>query len=158
MDVIIAPDYPLNGDITHFEAYMFSTTERHMAAQTFHKEEIIIVEGKGKASRYSMEQLDNRRKAKRIFNKCAKERIEGFPLPDNIGCCLIDFSDDEPFDESEYKHLRAEIAIWAMENDRVLALAPHFGQANRPPHLHILYQRAQGKHDELQDYLLAQGE
>ena len=150
-------NYPLDGVITCFEAYMFSTTQEHISEHISFDESIVIVDGNRSTNIISMNELNDRKNALTQFNKLAKQKIPSMPKSTGLSCCMIDFIDeDNVYDKTEinaaYGRLEELFIKWCHDNDRVGAMVQHFYQGNRVPHVHMLYQRGRGKHNEFQDY------
>lgn len=151
-------DCLLNGTITYFEAYMFATTPKHIGGHTSFDERLIIVDGDRSNHIIPMVELEERKKALTLFNKLAKEQIPSMPKPTGLSCCMIDLVDENnEYEEKElnscYKELEDLFLQWSAENNRVGVMVQHFYQGDRYPHVHILYQRGRGKHNEFQNFL-----
>lgn len=152
-------DYPLNGVITAFEAYMFITTDKFIRQHedTFPCS-IIMVDGKSGRNEVKMQDLKDRKAALTAFNKMASARIPSIPKPTGLSCVLVDLTTESedyqmPEMEEACTELSGMFARWCEENDRVGVIVPHMLQDGRWPHVHILYQRGRGKHNEFQDWL-----
>lgn len=159
MSLCFADDYQLNGVVTGFENYMFATTEKFIDQHTSFDEEIVIVDNSNAVHIISMADLKDRKMALAHFNDFAKHRIPSMPKPDGLSCCMVDILDDtnkyakEDVQES-YEALKDMFTKWMTENNRVAVMVQHFYQGERVPHVHILYQRENGRHSEFQKHCL----
>ena len=159
MSLCFADDYQLDGIITGFENYMFATTEKFIGEHTSFDEEIVIVDNSNAVHTIPMADLKDRKMALAHFNGFAKHRIPSMPKPDGLSCCMVDILDDtnkyaeEDIKES-YGILKDMFIKWMTENNRVAVMVQHFYQGERVPHVHILYQRENGRHSEFQKYCL----
>ena len=69
INILLNNDYPLKGNLNYFEAYMFATTERHIAKHYIMKGNIHLFDGsKDEEKIYSMDELETRKKALKEFN------------------------------------------------------------------------------------------
>lgn len=159
-DVLLSfgADYPLSGAITNFEAYMFSTTPKHIAEHASFDEEMVLINKDMDMEIIAMDDLAERKRGLTQFNNWLKAQVSSFPKPTGVSCLLIDFmmpesswSDDKI--NQAYAELKSEFISWMVNNNRVAAMVQHFYQGKRYPHVHILYQRTRGAHDEFQRYL-----
>ena len=153
-------DYPLEGSILNFEAYMFATTPSHISEHTSFDGQIVIIDGNRHINVMPMAEKDDRKKAMVLFNEYAEKKIPSLPKPKGLACCLIDFMDDQKvYNMSEiwyvYKRLRSVFVSWMNDNDRVAAMVQHFYQGTRVPHVHILYQKKNGAPDSEFQYYCA---
>lgn len=151
-------DYPLSGVVTYFEAYMFVTTQKHIAEHTLPLQgELILVDGNRGVTVTPMADPNDRSASLTAFNRMAKAKIPSMPKPSGLSCCLIDFIGDDDCSDADYDSAYAELKDkfikFMTDNDRVAAMTQHWPQGRRYPHVHILYQRKRGKHDEFQNWL-----
>ena len=182
-ELSIGDDYPLTGVLTYFEAYMFVTTPKHMAEHRFIASNgverldgcVHVVDGimgdnmsmnpaalaKATGS-FAMRNPDLpcRKALLSLFNSIGVRRGLGNPKPGGFSCVLIDFRDPSGlYDPAAIRATADRIcrlfAEWCAANDRAGAIAQHLAQGNRLPHVHALYQRGKGKHEEFQDWLRA---
>lgn len=163
--VVYGADYPLNGVITYFEAYMFATTDKHMAEHRFLVDSVkalsgrcIVIDEKGFVHELDAPTLDERKGMLSLFNKAIKAKGLKFPDADPLSCVMIDLEDNNGYYvQSEYDDLLIELSDifskWCIDNKRVGACMHHQEQGQRYPHMHLLYERAPRKHNEFQDYL-----
>ena len=156
INITVGKDYPLSGVITNFEAYMFITVQKFIIDHHKIEGEITTVMHDGSVHIESMSNLNDRKAALTAFNKTASAYIPSFPKPNNLSCCIIEFEIDGVTDDVNelYMGIRQTFIDWLVENNRVGVMVQHFYQKNRSPHLHILYERGNRKHDEFQTYLL----
>lgn len=156
--VTVGADYPLNGVITNFEAYMFITVQKFIINHHKIEGEITTVMHDGFVHIESMSNLNDRKAALTAFNETASVHIPSLPKSTGLSCCMIEFDIDGVIDDDDvnelYMEIRQTFIDWLVENNRVGVMVQHFYQKNRPPHLHILYERRNRKHDEFQTYLL----
>ena len=155
----IGDDYLLQGTITHFEAYMFATADKHIREHTSFDEELVLVDGNRSNQIISMTNLNGRKLALAQFNNIAQRQIPSIPKPTDLSCCMVDFFDEKNiYDDMEIREAYAELKDmflkWMRDNDRVAVMVQHFYQGTRVPHVHILYQRDKGKCSEFQTYCL----
>lgn len=162
VQLCVGDDYPLNGIITHFEAYMFVTLPKHIAE---HRNpipgELILVDGNRCTVTRAMDNLSVRKASLTNFNQLAKAQIPSIPKPNGLSCCMIDFMPDDESGQdcteaqyqAVYLELRKAYLDFMATNNRVAAMVQHWAQGHRYPHVHILYQRKRGQHNEFQDWL-----
>lgn len=161
VNVQINEDYPLTGVVTHFEAYMFATVDRYLKE---HKQplsgEIVIVDGNRGVDTTPMADLNDRSRCLTQFNRLAKAKIPAVPKPTGLSCCMIDLVGDKACTDADcddvYRQLKEFFIDFMQKNDRVAVMVQHWAQGSRYPHVHMLYQRKRGKHDEFQDWLCQQ--
>lgn len=157
INILLNNDYPLKGNLNYFEAYMFATTERHIAKHYIMKGNIHLFDGsKDEEKFYSMDELETRKKALKEFNSSNKEDFEDNFSPDHYSIVLIDFDDEDDnynIDEVDEisKLILSEYSKFLKENKRKGALVPHFFQHDRIPHLHLIYQKQES--NEFVNYL-----
>ena len=158
IEIIVGHDYPLTGTITNFEAYMFITTDKHIVKHTDFNEEIVIVDGSRSYKIIDMNQLTDRKSALSLFNQLAKAQGIDIPKPSQLSCVVIDFACDDDCEYSDfdnvYDKVKNEFIRFMTDNNRVGVMVQHFYQNERYPHVHMLYQRRRGQHDEFQTYFL----
>lgn len=159
IELVMGNDYPLDGSITGFEAYMFITTPKFISEHSNVTDGVVIDGAKGVVSEKGWDNLDTRKKMLTLFNNKLKTRITNFPKGAMVSCLLIDLDiTEDTTDEEINEHIEIitnAFIEWCTENDRAGACVPHLYQGNRLPHLHFLYNRGRGKHDEFQKYLYA---
>lgn len=96
INILLNNDYPLKGNLNYFEAYMFATTERHIAKHYIMKGNIHLFDGsKDEEKIYSMDELETRKKALKEFNVSNKEDFEDNFSPEHYSVVLIDFEDED---------------------------------------------------------------
>lgn len=174
-------DYPLAGDVTNFEAYMFVTTAKHMASHRLVKVgreqcldgTVYVIDGKEKENGETLTQmlasekgsiisvrpgLQSRKDMQSLFNKILVRRGVSFPDPNDLSCVLVDLVEEAgEYDPDEYTDVANAVCKkfvqWCRENDRAGSAVQYLEQGNRPPHIHFLYQRSKGRHGEFQVWL-----
>ena len=158
----VGSDYELTGVVTNFEAYMFITTPKFIAEHPIMVPgELVIVDGNRGHIIKPLAVLDDRKASLTKFNQLAKAKIPSMPAAKGLSCVLIDFM---PVDEhgpgctaaeyaTAYQELKRAFLKYMKDNDRVAVMVQHWRQGRRYPHVHILYQRTLGKHDEFQTWL-----
>lgn len=151
-------DYPLDGNITFFEAYMFVTTDKFLTEHGDVENGVVVAGNTGCVSFGDWSDLGIRKKMLSLFNQNLKQVISNFPSPDKVSCTMIEFDGDIGDMNAvmnTVQQLQDIFVQWCIAENRVGACVPHVYQLNRVPHVHLLYQRANGKHDEFQTYLMS---
>lgn len=154
----IGNDYPLNGVITAFEAYMFITKPKFIV-EHFQPVmgELVIVDGNRQVFVKQLERLSVRKSSLELFNRLAKAQIPSIPDPDGLSCCMIDFVLDEDCCMADcnaaYREFKKVFIDFMKTQNKVAVMVQHWMQYHRYPHVHILYQRDPGKHEEFQEWL-----
>lgn len=176
INITVGDDYELTGMIQYFEGYMFVTTPKCVAEHGGFPGAICIMNGTGMVDcRKELPGfhdsaafcatglgLEDRRQVVKLFNRLGKTRIPTLPSPSGLGCVMIDLVDesgdyrDRDIAEA-LQHVRGSFVKWCHDNDRFGGLSEHLTQERRCPHVHILYERHAGEHNEFQNYLLSLG-
>lgn len=162
IQISFGADYPFSNDIKNFEKYMFATIPCQAKKQiSFENDNIYILDKQKEKHIIYMDNIETRKKALELFN--SNLFSEGYDSLNAkyFSIFLIDFYNK--YGEYElsklkelYTYLERIISNWCIENNRILAIAQHFQQLNRTPHIHIIYTRnKRKKHNELQNYLLS---
>lgn len=155
-------DYPFSNDIKNFEKYMFATIPCQAKKQySFGNDNIYILDKQKEKHIFSMNEIQTRKEALQIFNSILFN--DGYDSLNGkyFSIFIIDFfNENGEYELSKlndlYTYLEKLISNWCIENNRILAIAQHFQQLNRVPHIHIIYTRSRRKkHNELQNYLLS---
>ncbi len=153
----IYPDYPLNGSITGFEAYMFVTTPKFISQHKAIDQGIVIDGVKGAFPPIDWSETAERKTMLTKFNNTLKEHITNFPKPTQVACAMIDFETNGA-GSKEIKDAANDLMdifkTWCIDNNRAGACVLHSKQAGRPLHAHLLYNKKRGEHDVFQRYLL----
>lgn len=156
----IEDDYPLTGCITNFEAYCFATTPKHYSAHSDFVDGVVVDGKHGVISVLGWDDLTVRKAMLTLFNDKSKQVVTNFPKPSWVSSVMIDVIGDAKTSDDEYLmmiELVKELFVkWCVDNNRVGACCVHMWQGRRYPHLHILYVRGRGKHNEFQDWLRTQ--
>lgn len=153
----IEDDYPLTGCITYFEAYCFATTPKHYSEHSDFADGVVVDGKRGIISVSGWNDLTVRKKMLTLFNDKLKQVVTNFPKPSWVSAAMIDLIGDAETSDDEYlmmiESLKGLFVKWCVENDRIGACCVHMWQGSRYPHVHILYPRGRGKHNEFQDWL-----
>lgn len=154
-------DYPLSGCVTYFEPYMFVTSDKWISEHDGVYDGIVVNGSQGIVSVNDWSDVSTRKQMVTKFNSCLKSVID-FPKTNMMSCVLIDIitPDDVVYDDNVMTQLieivdelKDIFADWCIRENRVGALVPHVWQDNRYVHVHILYNRKRGEHEEFQNYL-----
>lgn len=168
-EALFGADYPLNGPITYFEAYMFATTDAHMDEHVLFDDitkaihgSILLVDKDGATTLLNNPTLDKRRAALTSFNGMLKSKPLDFPNAKKLSCVMIDLEDKSDLYVSKgYRDFLLQLTSifmnWCQTNQRIGACVHHQEQKDRVPHLHLLYERAPRKHNEFQKHLVSLG-
>lgn len=161
MNIRLQEDYPLKGDITFFEAYMFMTTKKFIVEHTMFPHHNFYVCHGEETDRYSLDDLVSRKDALHNFNVYMTQQLGHFPKVDNVGCFIAYLEagspgeDDDRYYFNVYEYLSEMVSAFFGTANRVVCFVPHFHQGENCPHVHFLYQKANGEHNILQDCLSA---
>ncbi len=160
LDLVIYSDYPLDGYLNHFEAYMFATTEKHYTKHYDFGEMLIIDEDSYEY--LSMKDLKIRKKSLTKFNQTLKSKLKISDLKsNNVKIAMIDITDETNlFDENEcnqlWKKLSSCFIEFCKKTNHVGVMVQHFYQNGRPPHIHYMIDKVKysKNYDEFQNYLI----
>lgn len=161
IQLVVGNDYPLKNIITFFEAYMFITKPKFIA-EHFQPVtgESVIVDGNRNVITESLELLSVRKSNLSLFNSLAKAQIPSMPSPKGLSCCMIEFiADGENYIadcSAVYSDFKKTFIDFMEAHDKVAVMVQHWGQYQRYPHVHILYQRTPRKHEEFQKWFCSE--
>lgn len=160
MQVELGEDYPLSGSVTAFEAYMFVTVEKWVSQHEDVENGIVVLGKEGAVPEEDWSDLAVRKKMLKTFNTALKPLMPKFPNPSRLSCCLIELGPNDATIEDVRKtvsEIQSVFRDWCIQNNRVGACVPHLwqrkGDGMRTYHLHVLYFRLRGQHNEFQTYL-----
>lgn len=160
----ISNDYVLSKIITRLEFDIFimgtKTILEHIQPI---QGELILVDGNRNVITRPLSDLLVRKASFVDFNNLASLQIPSIPSSTGLSYCTIDFiplNKHEIYTEEDYhiiySKLRELYLDFMKENNRVSIMVQHWKQNRRYPHVHILYQRKKGKHNEFQSWLFKQ--
>lgn len=140
-----------------FEPYFFITTAKWENEHDDYAGDMIVVDETGTITMFPSRTREDRSSARKAFNHAVSSFTPIEQAEDFISCSMMEFEDhNHQYNEQAsldiYKRIADCFAGWCKENSRVGAIVPHLYQGMRLPHLHLMYQRAEGKHHEFQDY------
>lgn len=161
MHITLREDYPLKGDITKFETYMFMTTKKFIEEHSeFPHEKFYVCHGADN-EQYSLDDLVSRKDAQHNFNVYMTQHLGHFPKAEELGCFITYLEADGPKEDDDsyyfftYEYLASMVMAFCEVGNRVVGFIPHFHQGNNCPHIHFLYQRGKDESNFLQSCLSA---
>lgn len=161
MDIRMQEDYPLKGEITSFEAYMFMTTKKFINKHAkFPHENFFVCHGES-TDEYSLGDLQSRKDGQHNFNVYLTQHLGHFPKAEDLGCFIAYMKGDKSVEEDErayfnaYNFLSSMVSLFCEVGNRVVSFVPHFHQGDNCPHVHFLYQRSKVEENILQRCLTA---
>jgi len=161
MNLHLEEDYPLTGEITSFEAYMFMTTKKFMGKHSKFPHKNFFVCHRDNIDEYVLDDLQSRKDGMHNFNVYLTQHLGHFPKAEELGSFIAYLEGDRSATEDEeayfnaYKFLCVMVSIFCNSGNRVVGLVPHFYQGENRPHIHFLYQKAKGEKSILQRFLRA---
>lgn len=149
-------DYPLKGEITPFEAYMFMTTNKFIVQHSKISHENFFVCHDNQTDEYLLDDLRSRKDGLHNFNVYMTQHLGHFPKAEELGCFIAYIDGDKSIEEDEhtyfhaYNWIAAMVSVFCEVGNRVAAFVPHFYQGDNCPHVHFLYQIEEGEESILQ--------
>ena len=159
MNVRLQEDYPLTGDITSFEAYMFVTTNKFIGEHTNIPHENFYVCHGDDTDNYILDDLVSRKDALHNLNVYMTQKLGHFPKAEDLGCFIAYLEAGTPEEDDDstyflaYNYFAELVNAFCSVSSRVVGFVPHFHQGNNCPHVHFLYQKEKGEDSILQKYL-----
>lgn len=161
----ITDEQALSGNLTAFEAYMFSTTERHMERHQSFSRFGIGIAADGHCVQYGPEQavVQKFRSSKlREFNKVLKDHGFDHIKPGRKFANLICYLEEDEDDLDDIlQAISSALETFSAEQGAVCAYCVHADQMDKsmsgimPVHIHIMYAVKKRQDNMLLDYLLS---
>lgn len=161
----LCEDYEeLTNPITGFEAYMFASTDYQAQKHDAFESYAYVIED-GDVTSFDFTNQALRKKGLTTFNKAGvnvgiQKGNSSVPNASRLSCMIVYIEDPDglyrPKDvRHHYDILAKALTRFCKENHRIACIVPHLHQGQNMPHAHILVQRARGKHNEFQEWLIA---
>lgn len=160
--MIIEPlsDYPLGENLSSFEAYLFITREGFIRLHHHipdYKFNILI---RNEILQYEFSSIDDRKKALYLFIGRMKDITGREPRGEDVSTFILYLKAESTFEYdisgffNVYNQIADIVSKFCTEQERLIAMLPHFTQRNSVPHIHFLCQRKDGDSNVLQKYII----
>ena len=162
MSMIIEPlsDYSLGENLSSFEAYLFITREGFIRLHHHipdYKFNILI---RNEILQYEFSSIDDRKKALYLFIDRMKDITGREPRGEDVSTFILYLKAESTFEYdiagffNVYNQIADIVSKFCTEQERLIAMLPHFTQRNSVPHIHFLCQRKDGDSNVLQKYII----
>lgn len=159
MKIHLQDDYPLQGDITQFEASMFMTTKKVIGEHSsFPSADFYVCHGE-ECDKYVVDDLASRKDALHNFNVYMTQHRGHFPKAEDLGCFITYLEASSSHEDNDdhyffaYEYIASMVRAFCKAGNRVVGFVPHLYQNDHCPHIHFLYHRGTDESNILQSYL-----